>query len=72
MAFLIRRARIPRGLAVGLSLGLTGAAIAGLLQAAWQPWIQDSLALTPLSLAVLALFGALSGGALTATPRRIA
>jgi len=72
MAFLIRRARIPRGLAVGLSLGLTGAAIAGLLQAAWQPWIQDSLALTPLSLAVLALFGALSGGALTATPRRTA
>jgi hypothetical protein len=31
MAFLIRRARIPRGLAIGLSLGLTGAAVVGLL-----------------------------------------
>lgn len=72
MAFLIRRARIPQHLAIGLSLGLTGAAVAGLLQAAWQPWIQDSLALTPAALAVLALFGALSGGALTAAPRRTA
>jgi hypothetical protein len=72
MAFLIRRARIPQRLAIGLSLGLTGAAVAGLLQAAWQPWIQDSLALTPAALAVLALFGALSGGALTAAPRRTA
>jgi hypothetical protein len=72
MAFLIRRARIPRGLAIGLSLGLTGAAVVGLLQAAWHPWIQSSLALTPAALTVLALFGALSGGALTAAPRRTA
>ena len=72
MAFLIRRARIPRNLAIGLSLGLTGAALLGLLQAGWHPWIQDSLALTPAALTVLALFGALSGGALTATPRRTA
>jgi peptidoglycan/LPS O-acetylase OafA/YrhL len=72
MAFLIRRARIPRGLAIGLSLGLTGAAVVGLLQAAWHPWIQSSLALTPAALTVLALFGALSGGALSATPRRTA
>ncbi|MFM7555048.1 MAG: permease prefix domain 1-containing protein [Verrucomicrobiota bacterium] len=72
MALLIRRARIPQRLAIGLSLGLTGAAVAGLLQAAWQPWIQDSLALTPAALAVLALFGALSGGALTAAPQRTA
>jgi len=72
MAFLIRRARIPRNLAIGLSLGLTGAALLGLLQPGWHPWIQDSLALTPAALTVLALFGALSGGALTATPRRTA
>ena len=72
MAFLIRRARIRRNLAIGLSLGLTGAALLGLLQAGWHPWIQDSLALTPAALTVLALFGALSGGALTATPRRTA
>jgi len=72
MALLIRRARIPRGLAIGLSMGLTGAAVVGLLQSAWYPWIQSSLALTPAALTVLALFGALSGGALTAIPRRTA
>ena len=72
MAFLIRRARIPRGLAIGLSLGLSGAAVVALLQAAWHPWIQSSLALTPAALTILALFGALSGGALIAAPRRTA
>jgi hypothetical protein len=46
--------------------------VVALLQAAWHPWIQSSLALTPAALTVLALFGALSGGALTAAPRRTA
>jgi len=72
MALLIRRAWIPIRLAMGLSLGLTGMAAVALLQSAWHPWIHDSLALTPAALGILALFGALSGGALTATRRRAA
>ncbi len=72
VALMIRRAWIPIRLAIGLSLGLTGMAAVALLQSAWHPWIHDSLALTPAALGILALFGALSGGALTATRRRAA
>jgi hypothetical protein len=72
VALLIRRAWIPIRLAIGLSLGLTGMAAVALLQSAWHPWIHDSLALTPAALGTLALFGALSGGALTAAHRRAA
>lgn len=70
MAVLIRRGILPLRLAIGLSLALTATAAAGLIQAAWHPWIHDSLAMTPGALGFLALFGALSGGALTATPQR--
>jgi hypothetical protein len=69
MALLIRRDRIPLRLAAGLSLGLTVAATVGLLQTAWHPWIQDSLALTPAAMGSLALFGVLSGGTLTPSQR---
>jgi len=69
MALFIRRGRLPLRVGIGLSLGLTAVACMGFLQAAWHPWIHDSLALTPATLAILAVFGALSGGALTATPR---
>jgi hypothetical protein len=72
LALLIRRDRIPLRLAAGLSLGLTAAATVGLLQAAWHPRIQDSLALTPAAMGSLALFGALSSGTLTPPPRRTA
>jgi uncharacterized membrane protein len=72
MALLIRRSRIPRRLAIGLSLGLTAVASVGLLQAAWHPWIHASLALSPATLAVLAIFGAMSGGVLTASRRQAA
>jgi hypothetical protein len=72
MALLIRRAWIPLRLAIGLSLGLSGMAVVALLQSAWHPWIHNSLALTPAALGILALFGALSGGALTAAHRRAA
>ena len=72
VALMIRRAWIPIRLAIGLSLGLTGMAAVALLQSAWHPWIHDSLALTPAALGILALFGALSGGALTATRHRAA
>lgn len=72
MALLIRRAWIPIRLAIGLSLGLTGMAVVAFLQSAWHPWIHNSLALTPAALGILALFGAVSGGALTATQRRTA
>ena len=72
MALLIRRAWIPLRLAIGLSLGLTGMAVVAFLLSAWHPWIHNSLALTPAALGILALFGALSGGALTAAQRRAA
>jgi hypothetical protein len=72
MALLIRRARIARHVAIGLSISLTAAAIAGLVQAEWHPWIQAGFALTPASLGFLAAFGALSGGALSTSPRRTA
>ena len=72
MALLIRRARIARHVAIGLSISLTAAAIAGLVQAEWHPWIQAGFALTSASLGFLAAFGALSGGALSTSPRRTA
>ena len=72
MALLIRRAWIPLRLAIGLSLGLSGMAVVAFLQSSWHPWIHSSLALTPAALGTLALFGALSGGALTAAHRRAA
>jgi hypothetical protein len=71
MGFLLRRHRIPMRLAIALSLGLTGVAGLACLQVAWHPWIRDTLALTPGALALLAVFGALSGGALTAAPRPV-
>ena len=72
MALFIRRGRLPLRVGIGLSLGLTAVACMGFLQVAWHSWIHDSLALTPAALAIVAVFGALSGGALTATPRRFA
>ena len=72
MALFIRRAQIPGRLAIGLSLSLTGMAVVSLLQSAWHPWIHNGLALTPVALAFLALFGAFSGGALMAAQRRAA
>jgi hypothetical protein len=72
MALFIRRGRLPLRVGIGLSLGLTAVACMGFLQAAWHPWIHDSLALTPATLVILAVFGALSGGALTASARPVA
>jgi len=70
MGFLLRRHRIPMRVAIGLSLGLTTIACLACLQVAWHPWIRETLALSPGALALLAAFGALSVGALTAAPRR--
>lgn len=72
MALFIRRGRLPLRVGIGLSLGLTAVACMGFLQASWHPWIHDSLALTPVTLVILAVFGALSGGALTASARPVA
>jgi hypothetical protein len=69
MGVLLRRQRLPLPVAIALSLGLTGIAGLAWLQVGWHPWIRDTLALTPGALALLAAFGALSGGALTAAPR---
>ena len=72
MGFLLRRSRIPMRLAIAFSLGLTGIAAIACIQVGWHPWIRETLALTPGALALLAVFGALSGGALTAAPRQAA
>ena len=69
MGALIRRQRLSMPVAIALSLGLTGIASLAWLQVGWHPWIRETLALTPGALALLAAFGALSGGALTAAPR---
>jgi hypothetical protein len=65
IALRIRRHRLSARLGVAVSMGLVAAASLGFVLGAGHPWIQDALALTPPALAFLAVFGALSGGAMT-------